>query len=68
MRYPKLLKYRNEVYGNRQYAKNPTYYIPDLNSTLKEIVVFNRNNQQLVLANGQPLLTKAHVYRPLELK
>lgn len=68
MRYPKLLKYRNEVYGNRQYAKNPTYYIPDLNSTLKEIVVFNRNNQQLVLANGQPLLTKAHVYRPLELE
>ena len=68
MKYAKLLKYRNEVYGNRQYAKKPTYYIPDLQSTLKEVFVMNRNNQQLVLANGQPLLTKAHVYRPLELK
>lgn len=68
MKYPKLLKYRNGIYGNRQYAKNPYYYIPDLNSTLKEVFVFNRNNQQLVLANGHPLLSKAHVHRPLELK
>lgn len=68
MKYPKLLKYRNGIYGNRQYAKNPYYYIPDLNSTIKEMAVLNRNNQQLVLANGHPLLSKAHVYRPLELK
>lgn len=68
MKYPKLLKFRNGIYGNRQYAKNPYYYIPDLNSTIKEMAVLNRNNQQLVLANGHPLLSKAHVYRPLELK
>ena len=68
MKYAKLLKYRNEVYGNRQYAKKPTYYIPDLQSTLKEVFVMKVNNQDIIFANGHPLLTKAHVYKPLELK
>lgn len=68
MKYAKLLKYRNEVYGNRQYAKKPTYYIPDLQSTLKEVFVMKFNNQDIIFANGHPLLTKAHVYKPLELK
>jgi hypothetical protein len=30
--------------------------------------VLNHDGQQLVFANGRPLLTKAHVYQPLELK
>ena len=69
MKYAKLLKHRNEIYGNRQYAKNPAYYVPDLMGSITNMTVLNHNGQQLLLANGgHPLLTKAHVYQPLELK
>ena len=69
MKYAKLLKHKNEIYGNREYAKNPTYYVPDLQGSITDMSVLNRNGQQLLLANGgHPLLTKAHVYQPLELK
>ena len=68
MPYAKLLKHRNEIYGNRQYAKNPTYYVPDLSGSINNMDVLNHDGQQLVFANGRPLLTKAHVYQPLELK
>ena len=68
MPYAKLLKHRNEIYGNRQYAKNPTYYVPDLGGSINNMDVLNHDGQQLVFANGRPLLTKAHVYQPLELK
>ena len=69
MKYAKLLKHKNEIYGNREYAKNPTYYVPDLNGSITDMSVLNRNGQQLLLANGgHPLLTKAHVYQPLELE
>ena len=67
MKYAKLLKHKNEIYGNREYAKNPMYYVTDLNGSITDINVFNHNGQQLVLANGgHPLLTKAHVFQPLE--
>ena len=66
MKYAKLLKHRNEIYGNRQYAKNPTYYVPDLGGSINNIDVLNHDGQQLVFANGRPLLTKAHVYQPVE--
>ena len=67
MKCAKLLKHRNDVYGNRQYAKNPMYYVPDLQGSITDMMVFNHNGQQLLLANGgHPLLTKAHVYQPLE--
>ena len=66
MKYAKLLKHRNEIYGNRQYAKNPMYYVPDLQGSITDMSVLNHNGQQLLLANGgHPLLTKAHVYQPL---
>ena len=69
MKYAKLLKHRNEVYGHKQYAKNPTYYIPDLQGSITDMSVLNHNGQQLLLANGgHPLLTKAHVFQPLEVK
>ena len=68
MKYAKLLKHRNEIFGNRQYAKNPTYYVPDLGGSINNMDVLNHDGQQLVFANGHPLLTKAHVYQPLELK
>ena len=69
MKYAKLLKHKNETYGNREYAKKPTYYIPDLQGSITDMSVLNHNGQQLLLANGgHPLLTKAHVYQPLEVK
>ena len=67
MKYAKLLKHKNEIYGNREYAKNPMYYVPDLQGIIKDMSILNHNGQQLVLANGgHPLLMKAHVYQPLE--
>ena len=66
MAYTKLLKYRNEVYGNKQYAKNPAYYIPDFGGSISHMEVFKNDGQQFIFANGYPLLTKAHVYQPLE--
>lgn len=69
MKYAKLLKHKNEIYGNREYAKKPTYYIPDLQGSITDMSVLNHNGQQLLLANGgHPLLTKAHVYQPLEVR
>ena len=69
MKYAKLLKYKNEIYGNREYAKNPMYYVPNPQGSITDMSVLKRNGQQLVFANGgHPLLTKAHVYQPLELK
>jgi GLPGLI family protein len=69
MKYAKLLKHKNAIYGNREYPKNPTYYVPDLNGSITDMSVLNHNGQQLLLANGgHPLLTKAHVYQPLELE
>ena len=68
MSYAKLLKYRNEVYGNRQYAKNPLYYIPDVSSMVQRIVIHKEGGQSMVFANGHPLLTKGYVHQPLELK
>ena len=68
--YAKLLKHRNEIYDNRQYAKNPAYYMSDLSlgGGIRHMEVFNMKGQQIVYANDRPLLTKAHVYQPLEIK
>ena len=66
IKYAKLLKHRNEIYGNRQYAKNPTYYVSDLGGSINNMDVLNHDGQQIVFANGHPLLTEAHVYQPLE--
>jgi GLPGLI family protein len=75
MAYAKLLKHRNDVYGNRQYAKNPFFHVPDLNGgilslggSIRHMEVFQMNGQDIVFADGHPLLTKAHVYQPLEVK
>jgi GLPGLI family protein len=73
MAYAKLLKHRNDVYGNRQYAKNPFFHVSDLNGgqlslggSIRQMYVFQKNGQDLVFADGHPLLMKAHVYQPLE--
>ena len=73
MAYAKLLKHRNDVYGNRQYAKNPFFHVPDLNGgqlslggSIRHMYVFQMNGQDLVFADGHPLLMKAYMYQPLE--
>lgn len=66
MAYDKLLKHRNEVYGHKRYTKNPTYYIPDFQGSISHMEVYKNDGQPFIFANGQPLLTKAHVYKPLE--
>ena len=66
--YEKLLKHRNEIYGDRQYAKNPIYYVPDIRISIKNMSVFDSDGRQIIMVDGSPLLTKAHVYQPLELK
>jgi len=68
MAYAKQLKHRNKTYGHKQYAKNPIYYIPDLQGSITHMEVYNNDNQPFVFANGYPLPTKAHVYKPLELE
>ena len=75
MAYAKLLKHRNDVYGNRQYARNPFFHVPDLNGgnlslggSIRHMEVFQMNGQDIVFADGHPLLTKAHVFQPLEKK
>ena len=75
IKYAKLLKHRNDVYGNRQYAKNPFFHVPDLNGgnlslggSIRHMEVCSWGGQQYIFANGYPLLTKAHVYQPLEIE
>ena len=74
-KYDKLMKHRNEIYGNSQYAKNPVYYIAELNGrvislggAINHLVVLEIGGQDYLLADDRPLLTKAHVYQPLEIK
>ena len=61
MPYAKLLKHRNDVYGNRQYAKNPFFHVPDLNGknlslggSIRHMEVFEFGGQQLVFADAPP--------------
>ena len=75
MTYAKLLKHRNNVYGNRQYAKNPFFHVGDINGrtlslggSINHMTVIELGGQQFAYADGRPLLTKAHVYQPLEKK
>lgn len=73
VKYEKLMKYRNEIYGNSKYAGNPLYYIAEfqngtisLGGTINHMEVMNFGGKQYIYADGHPLLTKAHVYQPLE--
>ena len=67
--YKKLLKYRTDIYGNKQYVKNPNYYLPEFSELIKTIP----NAQVTILkqfdalfVNWRPMLQKGHVYQPLE--
>ena len=49
--YAKMLRHKNRLFGNKD---------------ISHMEVIKRNDQQYLFANGYPLLTKAHVYQPLE--
>ena len=78
LKYAKLLKYRNEIYGNSQYAGNPLYHIADqtgsaqsgytlsLGGAINHMDVMDFGGKQYIYADGHPLLTSAHVFQPLE--
>ena len=65
----KLIKQRNKIFGNKQYPKNPLYYITDrqsLNSTANVIYYVGDDNEIGDVINGAFIGDKAHVYQPLE--
>ena len=69
--YKKLLKYRHEIYGNKQYAKKPMYYLPEFQDLMhsfpdSQLTVLTKFNA--VFLDWRPVLTKAHVYQPLEIE
>ena len=72
MKYPKLLKYRNEVFGSKQYPKNPADYLPtNTDMGIEQVTVIKNESGTggYVIANGSFLmLQKAHVHQPLEKK
>ena len=67
MDYTKMLRHKNRLFGYKQYPKNPIYYI-NFQTDISHMEVYKYNDQQYPFANGYPLLTKAHVYQPLELE
>ena len=81
MKYPKLLKYHQEVLGSKLYAKNPLHHLPNNNSMtlnqdffmtagIKNVYVINNENGDggYIIADNLHMLQKAHVYQPLEKK
>lgn len=75
MTYDKLLKHKNRLLLDKRYPKNPFFHVPDLNGgilslggSIRHMEVFEFGGQQLAFADGHPLLTKAHVYQPLEIE
>lgn len=65
----KMISYRNQVFGNPKYAKDPYYYIPNINSTIQSIDVYKNEDDAIVKLNGHFfMLQEAHDYQPLELK
>ena len=69
--YKKLLKYRLDTYGNKQYAKNPNYYLPEFSELIKSFPSSHMTvlkQFDAVFLDWRPMLQKGHVYQPLELK
>ena len=67
--YKKLLKYRLDTYGNKQYVKNPNYYLPDFQELMKSIPnaqVTILKQFDAIFVDWRPMLQKGHVFQPLE--
>lgn len=72
MKYPKLLKYRNEVFGSKQYPKNPAHHLPtNTDMGIENVFVIKNESGDggYILVNDHiHMLQKAHVHQPLEKK
>ncbi|MBR1520694.1 MAG: GLPGLI family protein [Bacteroidaceae bacterium] len=67
MKQSKLTAHKNKVYGDRRYLQQPTYYVPDLLSTVTHVEVFNlKDGSKAASINGYFLPQTVHVYQPLE--
>ncbi|MBQ8866337.1 MAG: GLPGLI family protein [Bacteroidaceae bacterium] len=70
MKYPKLLKYRNQVFGSKQYPKNPHHHLPTNTDMGIEQVTAIKNESgdggYILVNGGFHMLQKAHVHQPLE--
>lgn len=70
MKYPKLLKYRHEVFGSKQYPKNPHHHLPtNTDMGIENVYVIkneNGENGYIYVNDHIHMLQKAHVYQPLE--
>ena len=66
----KLIKQKSLTFGNRLYAKNPTYYIDIRNMAKTEdnVGATITGGKYVNIVNGIIEKDKAHVYQPLELK
>lgn len=70
MKYPKLLKYCNQVFGSKQYPKNPHHHLPtntDMGIEQVTVIKDESGDGGYILVNGGfHMLQKAHVHQPLE--
>lgn len=64
----KLIKQRNQIFGNKQYPRNPIYYLPDRKTGYgKADITFGELDGEIFeIVNNVVVKEKAHVYQPLE--
>ena len=63
-----LIKNRKKIFGNKQYPKHPTYYIPDRRNLNADETFGEFGGELYVIVNGVLEPKDAHVFQPLELK
>lgn len=68
MKYKKILKFKNKVFSDKRYAKEPTFYYDVDEAWEKGHFTLNKNGVYHTFVNGLPHLLQAHVYQPLELE
>ena len=59
-----IMKQKKNVFGNRLYLTNPTFYM----TGKKEILNIGQTSGNYQFVGGLYIPDKAHVYQPLELK
>ena len=63
-----LIKNRKKIFGNKQYPKHPTYYIPDRRNLNADETFGEFGGELYVIVNGVLEPKDAHVFQALELK
>ena len=63
-----LIKNRKKIFGNKQYPKHPTYYIPDRRNLNTDETFGEFGGELYVIVNGVLEPKDAHVFQALELK